>query len=195
MSALIVRGISPKYAEDGVWVVLNQKCIRDSRVSFGPARRQERAVSEAKRIRAGDVLVNSTGVGTLGRVAMYRGSSEGVSVDSHVTICRPAQAHLNPWYAMSLMTRQEEIERMGGGATGQTELRRADVEGLQLVRPTMAIAELAEAAISPLHTQIDSLLAQAEALSSLRDLLLPKLVTGQIDLSGLELDRLEGALS
>ena len=190
VSAVVVRGISPKYAEDGEWIVLNQKCIRNDRVSFAQSRRQERSVSDAKRVRFGDILVNSTGVGTLGRVAMYRGPSEGVTVDSHVTICRPVQDHLNPWYAMNMLSKQSEIERMGAGATGQTELRKSDVEALDLVQPLAPVVDAFNKVISPLLEQIDFLLDNSDTVSSLRDLLLPKLVTGQIDISSLDLDAL-----
>lgn len=189
-SAVVVRGISPKYAEDGQWVVLNQRCIRDGRVSFHPSRRQERGVSDTKRIRFGDVLINSTGVGTLGRVAMYRGPSEGVTVDSHVTIARPAERFLNPWYSMSLLSKQGEIERLGTGATGQAELRKSDIEALDLVRPVTAAIDAFASVVAPLLSQVDVLLAESETLGALHDLLLPKLVTGQIDVSALDLDAL-----
>ncbi len=106
LSAAVTRGIAPKYATDGAWVVLNQKCVRNERVSLGPARWQERQVPEAKQARRGDVLINSTGVGTLGRVALYRGESDHVTVDSHVTIARPANALLNPWYGLTLVSRK-----------------------------------------------------------------------------------------
>ena len=190
VSSVVARGISPKYADEGEWVVLNQKCVRDGRVSFGPSRRQERAVSDAKRIRTGDVLINSTGVGTLGRVAMYRGPSAGVTVDSHVTISRPAEESLNPWYALSILGMQAEIERLGAGATGQTELRKTDVEALELVQPVAAVLDAFSVAVSPLLEQVDVFLTQIETLSALRDLLLPKLVTGQIEVSALDLDSL-----
>lgn len=189
-SSLVVRGISPKYAEDGEWVVLNQKCIRDGRVSFAPSRRQERGVPHAKRIRAGDVLINSTGVGTLGRVAMYRGPSEGVTVDSHVTVARPVKESLNPWYALSMLGMQAEIERLGAGATGQTELRKTDIEALELVQPVAALLDDFSTVVSPFLEQVDVLLAQTVTLSEMRDLLLPKLVTGQLDVSSLDLEAL-----
>lgn len=124
---------------------------------------------------------------------MYRGLSEGVTVDSHVTICRPVQGSLNPWYAMSLLAKQSDIERLGAGATGQTELRKSDVEALELVRPAAPVVEAFNAVISPLLEQIDFLLASSETTSALRDLLLPKLVTGQIDVSTLDLDALIAA--
>lgn len=89
----INRGISPKYLEQGGVCVLNQKCIRDHRINYSLARRHDAAakkVNADRFIQLGDVLVNSTGTGTLGRVAQVREvPTEPTTVDSHVTIVRP----------------------------------------------------------------------------------------------------------
>src|SRR5438046_8843954 len=94
------RGVSPKYIEDGGIVVLNQRCVRDHRVAFDVARRHDtraKKVSAERLLQAGDVLVNSTGVGTLGRVAQLRvNPPEPTTVDSHVTIIRPAPGMFFP---------------------------------------------------------------------------------------------------
>ncbi|MBC7602628.1 MAG: restriction endonuclease subunit S, partial [Ramlibacter sp.] len=68
---VIKRGITPKYADDADRLVINQKCIRDGRVSLGDARAHDTVVPDEKLLRYGDVLINSTGVGTLGRVAVF----------------------------------------------------------------------------------------------------------------------------
>jgi len=90
---LLNRGISPKYLEQGGVCVLNQKCIRDHRVNYEQSRRHDsitKSVSTERFIQLGDVLVNSTGTGTLGRVAQIRElPTEPTTVDSHVTIVRP----------------------------------------------------------------------------------------------------------
>ena len=190
LAEVVTRGVSPKYAADGPWIVLNQKCIRDQRVSFGPSRKQERAVVDAKRVRCGDVLINSTGVGTLGRVALYRSASEGVTVDSHVTIVRPSAATLNPWYGLTLASKQPEFVRLGTGSTGQTELRRDDIGALPLARPPDDLCTKFTSAVWPILTQSDGLLASSDSLAMLRDLLLPKLVTGRIDVSKLDFSAL-----
>lgn len=87
------RGISPTYLEAGGICVLNQKCIRDHRISYEPSRRHDaeaKKVGSDRLVQAGDVLVNSTGTGTLGRVAqLCEDPSEPTTVDSHVTIVRP----------------------------------------------------------------------------------------------------------
>ena len=88
-TTLIKRGISPKYTDVGGTTVLNQKCIRNQRVSLQEARRHsedKKKILQDRIIETGDVLVNSTGVGTLGRVAQVKGLSETTTVDSHITI-------------------------------------------------------------------------------------------------------------
>jgi type I restriction enzyme S subunit len=190
LSSAVIRGIAPKYADDGSWVVINQKCIRDERVSLGAARRQERAVPEAKCVRFGDVLINSTGVGTLGRVALYRGGVQHLTVDSHVTIARPLDASLNPWYGLTLVSKKTEFERLGSGSTGQTELSRADIGALKVVVPRPDVRTRFADRSWPLLSQADELLQWNLALTKIRDLLLPRLVSGQIDVSALDLDAL-----
>jgi type I restriction enzyme S subunit len=72
-----------------------------------------------------DILVNSTGVGTLGRVAQINSLPEPATVDSHVTIIRPDPASVNPQYlGYAIRSFEQEIEALGEGSTGQTELAR-----------------------------------------------------------------------
>jgi type I restriction enzyme S subunit len=128
VSEFLKRGISPSYDEDGV-LVINQRCIRDGRISLVGARRnnpQRRGVPDDRWLRKWDVVVNSTGVGTLGRVAQLTEiPSESVTVDSHVTIVRPDLDHVDGrYFGYALRKNQPQIEAMGEGATGQTELSR-----------------------------------------------------------------------
>ena len=65
------RGISPTYIQDGGVRVLNQKCVRNRQVDTNASRRHDRNKRpvEGREINIGDILINSTGVGTLGRTA------------------------------------------------------------------------------------------------------------------------------
>ncbi len=128
--AFLNRGISPKYIEEGGVCVLNQKCIRDHRISYEQARRHDmeaKAVSDARFIQLGDVLVNSTGTGTLGRVAQVRElPPELTTVDSHVTIVRPKPNKFFPdFFGYMLIVIEEAIKEAGEGCGGQTELSRS----------------------------------------------------------------------
>lgn len=129
----ISRGISPKYTEhDGV-IVLNQKCIRGHKINFESSRKHDvisKIVSTDKYIRIGDVLVNSTGEGTLGRVAQVRDlPNEKVTVDSHVSIVRPMKdKFFLDFFGWAMIFIENKIEESGAGASGQTELARTVLE-------------------------------------------------------------------
>ncbi|WP_141327298.1 restriction endonuclease subunit S [Myxococcus sp. AB025B] len=130
VSTYLNRGLSPKYLEDGGICVLNQKCVRDHVVNFGPSRRHDataKAVAPERIIQVGDVLVNSTGTGTLGRVAQLREAPpEPTTVDSHVTIVRPRKELFHSeFFGYMLVAIEEQLQAGGEGCGGQTELARA----------------------------------------------------------------------
>ena len=136
LSTFVSRGIAPKYTEDteGSIVVLNQKCVRDFKISFEPTRRSNltlRKVPEDKLLKKYDVVINSTGVGTLGRVAQYMEDLVQATVDSHVTIVRPDCKIIDPLYFGYLIkAKQAIIESLASGSTGQTELSRYAIKEL-----------------------------------------------------------------
>ena len=140
------RGISPKYVEQGGVYVLNQKCVRNHRISYEQARRHDtsiKSVSAERFIQLGDVLVNSTGTGTLGRVAQIRDEPlEPTTVDSHVTIVRPRQNKFFPdFFGYMLILIEESIKDAGEGCGGQTELARAVLAEKFSVRYPISVGE------------------------------------------------------
>jgi type I restriction enzyme, S subunit len=127
---LLNRGISPRYLEKGGVCVLNQKCVRDHQINYEYSRRHDlsaKKVDKKRFIQLGDVLVNSTGTGTLGRVAQVRENpGEPTTVDSHITIVRPKTAmfHLD-FFGYMLVMIEDIIKEAGEGCGGQTELARS----------------------------------------------------------------------
>ena len=77
LAVYIKRGITPKYTESGI-CVLNQKCIRNNQIDFGYSRKTsiDKTYDNDKFLAPGDILINSTGAGTLGRIAFFPGYSE-----------------------------------------------------------------------------------------------------------------------
>lgn len=135
---VITRGISPIYTEDkqlGV-AVLNQKCIRDKTIAYEFGRLHnlsEKSVNDSKFLKSGDVLVNSTGHGTLGRTALVENVDQPALVDSHITILRPANGMFVPRYFAYLIGRcEKDFVEMATGTSGQTELPRALVSEYQI---------------------------------------------------------------
>lgn len=134
--SLIKRGITPKYVDDGI-CVLNQKCIRDGRISLEPARLTSKnsRISVEQFLQNGDVLVNSTGTGTLGRTAPFHYSNglEQAVVDTHVTIVRPETGTVNARYLAYVLRQCEpSITHMAKGATNQVELSARDLSFLPI---------------------------------------------------------------
>ncbi|MEV5784304.1 restriction endonuclease subunit S [Streptomyces sp. NPDC052287] len=182
VSSTLARGIAPKYSESpDDLVVLNQKCIRDGRVRLSPARLTlSGKVKAPKLLHQNDVLVNSTGVGTLGRVARWT-FDDSATVDSHITIVRFDEAVVDPVCAGFAMLRaQPEIEAMGEGSTGQTELRRDQLGGLEITLPSKAQQQRIRPKLDALEGRADQALAESVALVSLRDALLPQLMSGRL---------------
>ena len=176
------RGVAPRYTEDRSQLcVLNQKCIRDGRVSLAPSRRTlSDKVPGDKMLRMNDVLVNSTGMGTLGRVARWT-RQEACTVDSHVTIVRFAPAKIDPVCAgFAMLDAETEIESLGQGSTGQTELGRAQLSGLRITVPSKERAAKLRPMLDALENRGDSALEESLSLAQLRDTLLPRLMSGEI---------------
>ncbi len=177
------RGISPKYIDCGGIRVINQKCIRGGVVSFAPSRRHDHISKsvEGREIISGDVLVNSTGVGTLGRVAQIWSLKEPTIVDSHVTVVRAEKNKITPIYlGQNLLLRQSEIEGLGEGSTGQTELSRARLGDLSLIVPPLILLNKYESVFRPLIDKISFNQDENICLSNIRDTLLPKLISGEL---------------
>lgn len=178
------RGLSPKYLDEGGVIVINQKCIRDFTIDLCKARRHDpsqRKIS-GRELCIGDVLVNSTGVGTLGRVAQVLNLTETTIVDSHVTVVRAGET-INPSFlGLQMFRLQPQIEAMGEGSTGQTELSRSKLAEMKLIVPSTPILDALESIIAPLKKKIATNSTQAQTLAQLRDTLLPKLISGQLRL-------------
>lgn len=180
LAAYISRGITPKYDDEADGIVINQKCIRDGFLNLGASRRQAKEVPANKRVRKGDVLINSTGEGTIGRVAQVNTEIKNCTVDSHITIVRPNEGIKPFFFGMSLIALEGYLAKQGRGATNQTELSRGTIEDLQILMPPSSLIEEFEGVVGPIFSQISNLFKQNGRISQARALLLPRLLDGRI---------------
>lgn len=129
----IKRGITPKYVDKDGLIVVNQKCIKDGTINYEFIKytSKDKKFSDEKKIQVGDILINSTGTGTLGRVA-YADKKLGFSyVDSHVTILRCE--NYNPKFLFYWLRPLEKyIESLGKGSTNQLELSSEAISGIEI---------------------------------------------------------------
>lgn len=142
---LINRGVSPKYTEQNGLCVLNQKCIRNHEINYELARLHDdkvKSVNPERLIKLGDVLINSTGTGTLGRVAQVRNIPPKATVDSHVTIVRPKPGlFYNNFFGYALIFIENKIAESGEGCGGQTELSRDTLKNKFIISYPESIEE------------------------------------------------------
>ncbi|MBO1268701.1 restriction endonuclease subunit S [Arthrobacter cavernae] len=182
ITTLLSRGITPKYSEEeDTMMVLNQKCVRGQRVDLDPARRTLLSkVREDKLLQPNDVLVNSTGQGTLGRVARWTNSNQA-TVDSHITIVRFNASRANPVTAgIGLLGLQDTIVEMGEGSTGQTELSRVELGKLRLKLPALEVQSVLGQRFSSMSEMERVLFEENITLAATRDTLLPQLMSGKL---------------
>lgn len=124
------RGRQPLYSETGLPVV-NSKHVRTNRVLLEDNRLATELGSPVT-IRKGDVLVNGTGVGTIGRAAPYLHEQLALP-DNHVTVLRTDK--VDPIYLSAFLNSQLgqwQIERHIKGSSGQIEIYPADIARIMI---------------------------------------------------------------
>lgn len=184
-AASISRGVTPQYYKDedaSPVLVLNQKCIRDgwvtpelARLMIPRAREKSQAIA-----RLDDLLVNSTGQGTLGRVARWD-SDDPIYVDSHVTVVKADPGRIYPVLMPYLVfPLQDEIEHMATGSTGQTELSPSRLAQLNVPLLSLEEQRPLSARLVALEAQAHYCQVQSLKLTELRDALLPELMSGRM---------------
>lgn len=159
ITSLMVKGITPKYTDetnDNTIIVLNQKCNRNFTITLEQARLNDcskKKVPEERIIRDYDVVINSTGTGTAGRVAQVFGMNEPMTIDGHMILMRPTREVDPIYYGYALKSHQKEIELLAEGSTGQTEINRHRLESEIMISFPIDIVKQQQ--ISSLLYQID----------------------------------------
>ena len=124
------KGIPPKYVErenENTVCVLNQKCNRNFEIKYEESRLHDcskKKVPADKMLQPGDVLINSTGTGTAGRVAQLYDVPTPTTIDGHMILLRPTEEIDSIYYGYAVKAFQPKIETLAEGSTGQTEINR-----------------------------------------------------------------------
>ena len=139
VTSYIAKGIPPKYVEevnDDTICVLNQKCNRNFRISYADSRLHNNAakkVPDVKMLKPGDVLINSTGTGTAGRVAQIWDIEAPTTIDGHMILMRPTDEIDPLYYGYAVNAFQAAIESYAEGSTGQTEINKTRLQNETII--------------------------------------------------------------
>ena len=185
LCSFISRGLTPKYDENSDELILGQTCVRNNIVTIDNARKHKTKQRTEKWVQQWDTLINSTGVGSLGRVGIVYFDMDNVAIDSHITVARPKSALIRHYVGRNLLSRQLEIENMAVGSTGQTELPKDRVKFLPIVLPDDNALTRFNAIIEPIAYQLYRNIEESHRIATLRDTLLPRLMSGELKVNDL----------
>ena len=146
LCSFLSRGKSPKYSEERKYPVFAQKCnLYDGDISLEKARFLDPETiskwSDEYKIIDGDILVNSTGTGTVGRTRLFHSGVLGdypfVVPDSHVSVVRSFE-EIESKFVLAFLSSdygQTYIEDNLAGSTNQKELYIGVLDNMQFPLP------------------------------------------------------------
>ena len=174
LCSFLSRGKSPTYSDERIYPVFAQKCnLFGGDISLEQARFLDPNTlskwPEEYKLRDGDVLVNSTGTGTVGRTRLFHidvlGNFPFVVPDSHVSVVRTLD-QIDSNYIYSIMSSrygQEYIEDNLAGSTNQKELYIGVLENMLIPLPPYNEQKRIVTKIEELFAVLDEIQKSIEA--------------------------------
>lgn len=184
-----LRGKSPRYSSGGTAIILNQKCNRSNEIVLNYVKTVDR--SWADRIppdmltKRNDILINSTGEGTLGRASCITDDSHiGLAFDSHILLLRVDQKMIDPQLLTALLNSsfgQKQVALYKSAqATKQTELGIENTKRFLFPMPDISCQHKISSEILARKENIRVLRAEAERLRQRAGARFEKAVFGEV---------------
>ena len=137
ISVLVQRGKSASYGTSNIQIIKSGQARGYNEFDFSKRYYvSDTFISDERNLQKGDILINSTGVGTAGRVTLFDLDGDFV-VDSHITIVRLNQEKVVPKYVLYALANIgfKNIEAMATGQSGQIELALPTVNAIKIPLP------------------------------------------------------------
>ena len=131
---LIIAGTIPIYSDESQYLVLGQKCNYNGSIDLSRARRHK-LKPNCTMLKFGDILVNSTGKGTLGRVGQIYFQPKDVTFDSNMTMVRAKEDYLIEYVGSYVSQQENMFVHISQGSTDQTRLYCSMVRPLRVIIP------------------------------------------------------------
>jgi type I restriction enzyme S subunit len=171
LASFIGRGQSPCYSEDETgYFAVSQKCVRNGKVGTLECRPHDSRVrvKDDAVLTPGDLCLNSTGTGTIGRAGLWESTRGGVFfADTHVTVIRPRREVVEPRVLLEIVQSPEIQAALETycftGSTNQIELNRSALLKLAILLPRDLEVQRF---IASVVLEIDRLIGNTESLIS-----------------------------
>lgn len=179
----IVRGFTTSYVEKSNLINLNQKVNKGNYLDkqYFKYYPDDAVVPDNKFVKKFDVLLNSLGEGTLGRVHLYKENTNNVIADQHISILRFDDRYKFYIYnTLSSNEGQANLMNEISGSTGMTMLNINIVRNFKFIIPEDYLLINFSEITLPIYEKISYNFMQIETLSKTKETLLPKLMSGEI---------------
>jgi len=178
------RGVTPKYDPGSGFWAINQKVNKGLSLEWQYAKELsiEAPISDAQIAQRWDVLVNCLGEGTIGRVHLFKETTGRFAVDQHMSICRGENdaTGMYVYQVLSSPEGQAKIESLKSGSTGMSMLNISKLRDFDLLYPSRRALQAYRDLCVTLFDRLAHNERESHALAQTRDLLLPRLMSGEL---------------
>jgi type I restriction enzyme S subunit len=178
--------------EDSGYYFISCKDVKEGLINYYDARQiTEKDFLETHnrtQLQHDDIVITNSG--TIGRMALVPNTKKvrRTTFQKSVAIVKPNKEKVLPnWLFFYLQFNKETLIEWAGG-TAQKNLLLRDLRAFKVLLPPFSSISRFEQAIQPIRYMIELLHEKNANLRRTRDLLLPKLISGELDVSGNDID-------
>ena len=132
----------------------------------------------------GDVLLNSLGGGSVGRIGYYNLKEHGVLTDGHIIVIRNKPEFNSRFLYYFLSTKRKDFETMASGSTNQMFLLVSDINKQFVPLPPKSEQNAIAHYLDSVSSKIDSSISQCNKMISLlqerKQIIINDVVTGKV---------------
>ena len=179
----IQRGRSPKYdKKNKSHPIISQKCVQWENIYLKDAKYITKTffdkLEDYRFVQENDVLWNSTGTGTVGRLNIVKQNLDHIPVDSHVTLIR-MNKQVNPdyiYYYLRSPEIQNNLNDYLTGTTKQKELGLTNILKVKIPLPPLSEQSRIAAKIAQLFALLRKVESSTQQYAELQTLLKTKVL-------------------
>ena len=179
------RGGKDAYKSEGIHLIRSLN-IYDYSFEFDDLAfidEQQAAELDNVTVEENDILLNITGA-SVARCALILSYLLPARVNQHVAIIRTDPSKASPFYVLDSINndqRKQQLLALAQGGATREALTKDTVSNFEIVLPPRPLMKRYDAIARGIHKQREVLLCQIQNLLRTRDLLLPRLLSGQVN--------------